>query len=175
MTYVFCIKWRWILSIEVLYLIKSSLHPLLFKYIVNEDIKFSWDCWSGKSYHVRFSGFAPEGHQVTCCRQRWMQDSSTQLLSCHCFSGSLHQPSSLLTRHHSSRTVWQMAAVLTPLELDNKQDFPTWGHRATQGNSWCPSVAHNKVNIMWDRVTACHCLNWILKEIKPRNTGGYMI
>lgn len=98
-----------------------------------------------------------------------MQDSSTWLLLCHCFSGSLHQPSSPPTQHHSSQAVWQMAAVLTPLEPDNREN-PDVRSRSHKGvGSWCPAVHVNRVYTgICEWMAAFHLLEQTLKEITEK-------
>lgn len=64
---------------------------------------------------------------------------STRLLLRHSFYGSLHQPGSPPTQHHSSQAVWQMAVSLTPLETDNREspDVRSQSKRGGQLVSFC--------------------------------------
>lgn len=128
---------------------------------VNTKTNSPWACCFGKSCNAwDFRVLACEGHQVTCCRQRWMQDSSTWLLFCHRFPGSLHQPSSPPTQHHSSQAVWQMAGVLTPLELD-KRESPDVRSESNREKTvgvllLCTITVYTGI---CDRMTACHLLD----------------
>lgn len=95
------------------------------EFVVLESLLNTWD----------FRVWPMKVNRCTCCRQRWMLDSSTWLLFCHCFSGSLHQASSPPTQHHRSQAVWQMVDGLTPLELDSQESLEVRSRSIRGGQS----------------------------------------